>query len=56
MILSQREKILNLTGEMDSHVYEISKKLKRLGFDDDLDVFWLTELVKQVEEAVNENN
>lgn len=53
MTPQEKERILELTNEMDSHVYEISKKFDRLGFNDELDVFWLTELIKRVEEVAN---
>ena len=50
--MNHKQLLLDVLAEMDGRLYEIEQRLKKLGEDDNMDVFWLCEHIKDAEELV----
>jgi len=48
-----RERIIENLNLLDGHIYEIQQELRKRGVEDNLDVFWSVELIKNTMELVN---
>ena len=47
-----KQAMLEVIEQMEGHIYELEERLKKLGDDDNMDVFWLGEHIKDLKDYI----
>ena len=47
-----KQAMLEVIEQMEGHIYELEERMKKLGDDDNMDVFWLGEHIKDLKDYI----
>jgi len=47
-----RQAMLEVIEQMEGHIYELEERMRRIGEEDNMDVFWLGEHIKDLKDYI----